>query len=53
MKKPTVNDRMNISYIDKNLHAKIKIWCINETKKRGEQVTLAQWAKEAHDSLIK
>lgn len=53
MKKPTVNDRMNISYIDKNLHAKIKIWCINETKKRGNQVTLAMWAKEAMEALTK
>lgn len=53
MKKPLLNDRMNISYMDKALHAKIKIWCVNETKKRKENVTLAKWAKEAHESLTK
>lgn len=41
------NDRMNISYMPPELHKKIRIYCIKEG------ITLATWAKNAHESLTK
>ena len=43
--KPKATDRMNISYMPKELHKKIKIYCVNKG------ITLAKWSELAHEAL--